>query len=77
MSQPSIPRIQGLRVRAVRVPMQQLLCATPTAHWLEYSDWWNAVLAEPLRIESGLACTEGITGTGIQWKEEAVSAYSA
>ena len=25
----------------------QLLCATSTAHWLEYADWWNIILSEP------------------------------
>src|SRR5262245_16173258 len=28
----------------------RLLCCTPTAHWLEYIDWWNPILAEPLRL---------------------------
>jgi mandelate racemase len=23
----------------------RLLCCTPTAHWLEYTDWWNPILA--------------------------------
>jgi mandelate racemase len=55
----------------------QLLCVTPTAHWLEYADWWNPVVAEPLRVERGFACLEGVTGTGIQWKEEAVNRYAA
>ena len=55
----------------------QLLCATPTAHWLEYADWWNPVVAEPLRVERGLACLEGITGTGIRWNEDAVNRYAA
>src|SRR5215472_14371535 len=55
----------------------QLLCVTPTAHWLEYSDWWNAVVAEPLRLEKGLARLEGVTGTGVQWNEEAVRRYEA
>jgi mandelate racemase len=55
----------------------QLLCATPTAHWLEYSDWWNPVVAEPLRLEKGLACVEGVTGTGIQWNDAAVRQYAA
>jgi hypothetical protein len=35
------------------------------------------VVAEPLRVERGLACLDGITGTGILWKEEAVSRYAA
>ena len=30
-----------------------LLAVTPTAHWLEYVDWANAILAEPLRIVDG------------------------
>ena len=55
----------------------QLLCATPTAHWLEYIDWWNPVLAQPLRVEKGLACLEGIAGTGVDWNEDAVSRFAA
>jgi hypothetical protein len=33
----------------------QLLSVTPTAHWLEYADWWNPIVAEPLRIENDTA----------------------
>ncbi len=53
----------------------QLLCATPTAHWLEYADWWNAVIAEPLRIERGFAICEGAAGTGVAWNESVVEKY--
>lgn len=28
----------------------QLLSATPTAHWLEYVDWPEPLLATPLRV---------------------------
>ena len=35
----------------------QLLSVTPTAHWLEYADWWNPIIAEPLEIEKGLTST--------------------
>jgi mandelate racemase len=31
----------------------RLLCCTPTAHLLEYADWWNPILTEPLRVEKG------------------------
>jgi mandelate racemase len=55
----------------------QLLWATPTAHWLEYADWWNVVLQEPLRVEKGRACIEGVVGTGVEWHEPAVSRYAA
>jgi hypothetical protein len=30
-----------------------------------------------LRVEKGLASLEGTTGTGIEWKEEALSRYAA
>jgi mandelate racemase len=55
----------------------QLLSVTPTAHWLEYANWWNAVLKEPLSVEKGMARTEGAVGTGIEWEEEAVSRFVA
>jgi len=54
----------------------QLLCATPTAHWLEYADWWNPVLLEPLQIENGMAVLSEVSGTGVDWNEEAVAKFS-
>jgi len=48
-----------------------------TAHWLEYADWWNAVLAEPLRIERGCASLDGVQGSGVSWDEKAVARFSA
>jgi mandelate racemase len=53
----------------------QLLSVTPTAHWLEYADWWNPILAEPLQIENGLTAHAGVTGTGVDWNESAVDKY--
>jgi mandelate racemase len=55
----------------------QLLCATPTAHWLECADWWNPVLAGPLQIERGCASLEGAEGSGVSWDEKAVARFSA
>jgi mandelate racemase len=55
----------------------QLLCLTPTAHWLEYSDWWNPILAEPLQIKDGMADLAGATGTGVSWDEETVERLRA
>jgi mandelate racemase len=54
----------------------QLMCATPTAHWLEYIDWWNPVIAEPLHIERGMAIASGMEGSGVAWNEENVAKYS-
>jgi mandelate racemase len=53
----------------------QLLSLTPAAHWLEYADWWNPILREPLRIENGLAATTSVMGTGVEWDEDAISRY--
>jgi mandelate racemase len=55
----------------------QLLCATPTAHWLEYADWWNPILSEPLEIRDGMAIVDGASGTGVAWNEAAVRKFAA
>lgn len=54
----------------------QLMGATPTAHWLEYIDWWNPVVAEPLHIENGMAMPSGAAGSGVSWVEENVARYA-
>jgi len=54
----------------------RLLCCTPTAHWLEYSDWWNPILAEPLRVEKGMAVIDDRPGSGIEWNEAAVEKFA-
>ncbi len=54
----------------------QLLCATPTAHWLEYADWWNPILKDPLHVKNGTVCLDGVIGSGVEWNEEAVARYS-
>jgi len=55
----------------------RLLCCTPTAHWLEYADWWNLILAEPLRVEKGMAIVGDAIGTGVDWNEDAVRCFAA
>ena len=53
-----------------------LLAVSPTSHWLEYVDWANPVLEEPLRVEDGYASISGAPGIGLSWDEEAVRRYS-
>lgn len=55
----------------------QLLCLTPTAHWLEYADWWNPIMSEPLEITKGMANVGESIGTGVAWNEKAVERFSA
>ncbi|HEU5297663.1 MAG TPA: enolase C-terminal domain-like protein [Burkholderiaceae bacterium] len=47
-----------------------LLAAAPTMHWLEYVDWAEPVLQQPLRIEHGEAVIADEPGTGIEWDED-------
>jgi mandelate racemase len=54
----------------------QLLCVTPTAHWLEYSDWWNPIVREPLVIEAGMARVDHASGTGVDWNEPAIAQFA-
>jgi mandelate racemase len=46
-----------------------LLSATPTAHWLEYVDWADAILEEPLKIRDGMVLTSERAGSGVAWDE--------
>jgi mandelate racemase len=52
-----------------------LLAATPTAHWLEYVDWANPILREPIRIVDGAAIIPDRPGSGLEWDEDAVARY--
>ncbi len=52
-----------------------LLAATPTCHWLEYTDWAAPLLQQPMVIANGMATPNSTPGCGIAWNEEAVSRY--
>ena len=44
---------------------------------LEYADWWNSILAAPLRVEQGMAVIDDMIGTGMEWNEEVVQRFAA
>jgi mandelate racemase len=52
-----------------------LLCATPTAHWLEYAEWFNPIIERPLSIVNGCAVLDERPGSGVEWNEQAVARY--
>ena len=52
-----------------------LLAVTPTAHWLEYVDWAQPVLAEPIVITDGFAQISDRPGNGLAWDAAAVERY--
>ncbi len=55
----------------------QLLATTPTCHWLEYVDWADPILEEPVQIKDGRAISAAGPGLGMKWNEKAVKKYSA
>lgn len=52
-----------------------LLAATPTCHFLEYVDWANVLLEQPLAIADGHAVIPERPGNGMRWDEAAVARY--
>ena len=55
----------------------QLLAVTPTCHWLEYVDWAEPILEQPLRIKAGRAIGAAGPGLGMRWNEKAVKKFAA
>jgi mandelate racemase len=52
-----------------------LLAATPTCHFLEYVDWADKILEQPLKIVDGFAVTPQRPGNGLSWDKKAVEKY--
>lgn len=54
-----------------------VLAVTPTSHWLEYVDWANPILQDPLLIRNGHAVTPERPGNGLVWDEAAIAKLPA
>ena len=52
-----------------------LLAATPGRHWLEYVDWADPILEEPLQIKDGMAIIPSRAGNGLSWNNDVVAKY--
>jgi mandelate racemase len=68
---------QGIKMSSHLFPevSVHLLAATPTAHWLEYVDWGDAIVKEPLKIVDGMAIVPDRPGAGLEWNVDAVERY--
>lgn len=53
-----------------------LLAVTPTADWIEYVDWANPILREPLRVRDGHVQAPDRPGLGLEWDEAAVDRWA-
>ena len=54
-----------------------LLAVTPTCHWLEYVDWADPILVEPLEVVDSHVIIPATPGSGIRWNEKAVEKFAA
>ncbi len=54
-----------------------LLSVTPTCHWLEYVDWAEPILVDPLKVKDSCVITPSTPGVGMKWDEKAVKKYAA
>jgi mandelate racemase len=50
-----------------------LLAVTPTCHWLEFVDWADPILQQPLTVKDGLV---SFPDAPMLWNEDAVQRYS-
>jgi len=54
-----------------------LLAATPTCHWLEFVDWAEPILQQPLEVKNGMVAPLEGPGAGMTWDEKAVERFAA
>ena len=52
-----------------------LLCATPTAHWLEHMDVIGQLLVQPYPLANGMLTPPDRPGLGMEWNEEMVNKH--
>ena len=74
----AIAAARGLRVSNHLWPeiSAHLLSVTPTAHWLEWADWWHPVIAQPLEVGGdGWATPSAAPGSGVERNEAAVKEF--
>jgi mandelate racemase len=52
-----------------------LMRVTETAHWLEWQDWADPIVAEPFELTQGQLVIPSRPGAGLEWDEAAVERY--
>ena len=72
MQAAAIAAARGLEISSHLMPeiSVHLLAASQTAHWLEYVDWADAILEEPLRPVAGALTPSDRPGIGLTWNED-------
>ena len=52
-----------------------LMRVTESAHWLEWQDWADSILAQPFAVRDGHIHVPDVPGSGITWDDNAVRKY--
>ena len=52
-----------------------LLRVSESAHWLEWQDWADPILAEPFKLRDGHLVIPDVPGNGLAWDTDAVARY--
>ena len=52
-----------------------LMRASESAHWLEWQDWADPVIAQPFEVKDGMIIVPDRPGCGIEWNVEGVRKY--
>jgi mandelate racemase len=71
MKAAALAEIHGIRVSSHLFPevSAQLMSVTKGAQLLEWQDWVEPVLAEPLKVVNGVAQPSTAPGSGVAWNE--------
>jgi len=79
MQAAGIAAARGVEMSSHLIPeiSAHLLSATPTAHWLEYVDWADEILKEPLQIVDGAVVCGNRSGLGLAWDEDKLKRLEA
>lgn len=79
MSISTLADLAGLQVCSHLWPevSAQLMSVTPGGQWLEYVDWFNPIVKEPLIVKDGYADISGVIGSGVEFDDEMVAAFAA
>ncbi len=54
-----------------------LMRVTETAHWLEWQNWADPILAQPCEVGHGALTIPNVPGSGVAWNEDGVKRYAA
>ncbi len=73
----AVAGVQGVPISTHLYPevAAHVMRVTETAHWLEWQNWANPILASPYPVRDSEVQIPDTPGLGLAWDESAVAAY--